>query len=169
MERQFAQASDIQTIVLRAGDFIEAECTGNWFDGHIASNVAKGSVMYPGPKDAEHAWAYLPDMARAMVGLAKNRSDLASFEGFGFPGYALTGSALISAIEQAAGRELKHRSMPWFALRVMGLVSPLMREVYEMRYLWEVPHRIDGTKLRETLPDWTPTPLAKCMQEVVHL
>ena len=40
MEKAFA-ASDVQTIILRAGDFIDAEQSGNWFDGHIANNVSK--------------------------------------------------------------------------------------------------------------------------------
>lgn len=169
MERQFAGAKDIQTIILRGGDFIEAEQTGNWFDGQIANKVAKGSVMYPGPQDLDHAWAYLPDMARAMVGLAEVRSSLAGFETFGFPGYTLTGAQLITAIEQAAGRTLKQRSMPWFALKMIGIVSPLMREVYEMRYLWNVAHGVDGSKLLKTLPDWAPTPLSDCMRDAIHL
>ena len=50
MEKAFA-ASNVQTIVLRAGDFIDAEQSGNWFDGHIANKVSKGSIMYPGPTD----------------------------------------------------------------------------------------------------------------------
>ena len=139
-------------------NFIERERTGNWFDSHIAANVAKGRVLYPGPLDRVHAWAYLPDMARAIVGLAEKRAEFAPFEAFGFPGYAVTGKVLIEAIEQACGRTLKLKSLPWPLIRVLGLAMPLMREVAEMSYLWRVPHAIDGAKFMACLPDFQATP-----------
>jgi nucleoside-diphosphate-sugar epimerase len=167
MERSFANTSDIQTIILRAGDFIEAAQTGNWFDTHIAAKVPKARVLYPGPLDQMHAWAYLPDMARALVGLAEEQGNLARFETVGFGGYGITGEQLLNAISAQAGRPLKRSKMPWFILRLMAPFSPLMREVLEMRYLWNVPHRIDDSKLRRLLPDWQPTPLVQCMADVV--
>ena len=132
MEAAYAQADGVRTIVLRAGDFIERETTGNWFDSQITKNLAKGGVMYPGPLDRVHAWAYLADMARAMAALAGKRDDFSRFEDFGFPGYSLTGQALIDAIGRVAGRELGIKSLSWPLLRLLGLVMPQMREVAEM-------------------------------------
>ncbi len=105
MERAYEQASaeGVRTIILRAGDFIERQRTGNWFDSHTAADVGAGRVMYPGPLDRLHAWAYLPDMARAIALLADKRAGFAAFEEFGFPGYALTGRMLIDAMAGAAG------------------------------------------------------------------
>ena len=48
MEKAFP-ASEVQTIILRVGDFIDAQQSGNWFDGHVANKVSKGNIMYPGP------------------------------------------------------------------------------------------------------------------------
>ncbi|WP_415920012.1 NAD(P)H-binding protein [Tateyamaria sp. SN6-1] len=158
MEGAYREAG-VRTIVLRAGDFIEAAQSGNWFDTHIAAKAWQGQIMYPGPRNVAHAWAWLPDMARAMVGLAEKRTEFQTFEEFGFPGHTLTGDALIDAVARAVGKKVRVRGMPWLAVRAMGLVSPLMREVAEMRYLWEVPHRIDGTKLARALPDFEPTPV----------
>jgi len=45
----YAQADGVQTIILRAGDFIERETTCNWFDSQITKNLAKGGMMCPGP------------------------------------------------------------------------------------------------------------------------
>lgn len=158
MEQAY-QDSGVRTIVLRAGDFFEAAQTGNWFDSHIAHKAWAGKVMYPGPHDVNHAWAWLPDMARGMVALAEARKDFATFEEFGFPGYTLTGAALIRAIETAVGRPVRTSGMPWWALRVLGAVNPLMREVAEMRYLWTTPHEVDGAKFRAAVPDFKATPL----------
>lgn len=169
MENAFrdAAADGVHTVVLRGGDFIEAANTGNWFDGYVAAKVDRGIAVYPGPRDIVHAWAYLPDMARAMVGLAERTQIPGGFESFNFEGFNLTGAELVAAMEQTLGRTLKTRGMPWPIISLMGLVSPLLREVAEMRYLWTVPHALDGAKLRDALPAFTPTPLAEAMRAVL--
>ncbi|MHA1554470.1 MAG: NAD(P)H-binding protein, partial [Alphaproteobacteria bacterium] len=46
-----AAGDGVRTVILRAGDFIERDKTGNWFDTYIATDVAKGKAVYPGPVD----------------------------------------------------------------------------------------------------------------------
>ncbi len=169
MEDAYAAAArnGIKTIVLRAGDFIEREKTGNWFDTYITAKLDRGRVMYPGPLDRVHAWAYLPDMARAMAALARRRSELSNFEAIGFEGFSLTGRDLIDGIERAIGRELRVDAMPWGIVRALGVVSPMMREVAEMAYLWRAPHRIDGQRLRTLLPELKSTPLDHALQDAL--
>lgn len=169
MEQAFRQAGadGVRTVVLRAGDFIERQRTGNWFDSHIANNVGRGRVVYPGRLDRLHAWAYLPDMARAMAGLADHRGDFAAFADIGFPGYALTGRELIAAMERVTGRTLHVGAVPWWLIRLFAVASPGMREVAEMAYLWHTPHAIDGAKLAAILPDFRPTPLDTAMADAL--
>ena len=170
MERAFAAAADqgLRTVILRGGDFIERTKSGNWFDSHITNKTHKGVFTYPGRMDAVHAWAYLPDMARAMVGLAVKRSTFSAFASFGFEGYSLTGAELKAAVEQEVGRPLKTATFPWSIMRAIGVFSPLVREVIEMRYLWNTPHCVDGEALAAVLPDFTPTPLANAMAQVLR-
>lgn len=157
MERDFRD-SGLRCFVLRGGDFIEPKRTGNWFDSQIAIKAWAGKFCYPGPRDLPHAWAYLPDMARAMADLAKLRAQFDDFEEFGFGGYTLTGNDLLRLTGKAVSQELRCARFPWWALRVMSVWSPLMREVNEMRYLWMRGHAIDDTKLRMTLPGFVSTP-----------
>ncbi|MEW9918909.1 NAD(P)H-binding protein [Marimonas sp. MJW-29] len=159
--------SGVRTIVLRAGDFVEREASGNWFDALIAAKAAKGRTVYPGPLDRVHAWAYLPDAARAAVMLAERREEFGTFEEFGFSGYALTGNELADAIGTALGRQQKVGGLPWPVIRLLALFRAAMYEIYEMRYLWQVPHAIDGRKLTQTLPDFVPTPVEVAMKEVL--
>ncbi|KEJ89848.1 NmrA family NAD(P)-binding protein [Sulfitobacter donghicola] len=169
MEQAFAKAAEkgLQTIILRGGDYIERRQTGNWFDSHITNKVHKGIFTYPGKMDVVHAWAYLPDMARAMAGLAAIRSQFPRFSSYGFEGYSLTGEQLMAAVAKASGRQLKLKYLPWPILRALALVSPLLREVCEMRYLWDTPHRIDGEPLRKVLPDFEPTSLLVAMDDAL--
>lgn len=102
MERAYREGG-VPTIVLRAGDFIDDRDSGNWFESHLASRVPRGRFVYPGPLDRVHAWAWLPDLARAAELLARRRSELPRFATIGFPGFALTGAELHSAVERPRG------------------------------------------------------------------
>jgi nucleoside-diphosphate-sugar epimerase len=164
LEQAYRDAG-VPTIVLRAGDFIERERTGNWFDTHVAHELDKGRVTYPGPLEVVHSWAYLPDLARAAVGLAARRAELPSFADVPFPGYALTGRELASALERVVGRPLQVRAFPWWMLGLLAPFKPLLREVVEMRYLWQVPHALSGDALARWLPGFEATPLEVALAE----
>ena len=168
MEARFAAAANdgVQTIILRAGDFIERQKTGNWFDSHVTAKVAQGVINYPGPTNIPHAWAYLPDLARAMVALAERRENLAGFTRFGFGGHTFSGEELRSWASTLWQHPVRLKPFPWTLLRVMAIFSPLLREVVEMRYLWDVPHQIDGGRFERFAPEFRMTPLAEVLRDV---
>jgi nucleoside-diphosphate-sugar epimerase len=154
----------LRSVILRAGDFFGTG-GGVWFDQVIAKGVAKGRVAYPGSTALAHAWAYLPDMARAMVGLC-DLDDLPGHADIPFEGFTLTGDQLMDAIEEVArpagsggARPFRRGGAPWPIFRAMALFMPLWREILEMRYLWETPHGFDGRALARWLPAFRATPL----------
>ena len=137
--------------MLRAGDFFGGGSSGSWFDRVITRYVEHGRLTYPGPLDVVHEWAYLPDLVAAMVPIVEARAQFDEFETFGFPGHAVTGADFTRAIMRALRRDLKVSGMPWWLLRRLGAIVPTFRELAEMSYLWDVPHRIDGRKLEAAL------------------
>jgi len=165
-----AAASNIRTIVLRAGDFYGGSVPGSWFDLIVIARLKKGRFTYPGPMDIVHSWAYLPDLAKAFVALADRRHELSGYENFLFAGHAMTGHEFKAHIEAATGQELKDATMPWPLLRLGGLFSPMLREVIEMKYLWDRPHRLDGSKLEMligTVPHTRPqAAIAAALREI---
>ena len=80
------KADDVKTILLRAGDFLDTEPSGNWFDRMMIPGLPKGRLVYPGDPDIQHAWAYLPDLACAAVALAEMRGELPRFADIPFAG-----------------------------------------------------------------------------------
>ncbi|WP_136634378.1 epimerase [Pseudooceanicola onchidii] len=158
MEEMY-RAAGVRTILLRAGDFLDTRASGNWFDRFIAKSAARGSIAYTGPADVPHAWAFLPDMARAAVMLADRRDSLEAYEDVPFEGYTLTGQQLARAIGKALHRDVRLTRFGWWQLRLLRPVMPVLKGVFEMRYLWDIPHRIDGTKLARLCPGFVPTPL----------
>jgi nucleoside-diphosphate-sugar epimerase len=141
-----AAADGVQTVILRAGDFFGGG-PGSWFGRVVAQNFRNGRVTYPGAVGVAHPWAYVPDLAQALLRLATVRDRLGQFETFGFPGHTVTGQELTRAIARIAGRPMRIEGMPWWLLRGLSPVVPIFRELSEMAYLWNQPHRLDGDKL----------------------
>jgi len=163
------RAPRLRSVILRAGDFFGGG-TGVWLDQLIAKDAAKGRLAYPGPRDVAHAWAYLPDMARATVGLAE-RGDLPDHVDIPFEGYTLTGNQLLDALEDAVraqglgrARPMRRGGAPWPLFQVMAWFLPLWREILEMRYLWTTPHGLDGRALARWLPAFRATPLPTALR-----
>jgi len=161
VETRLREAAEggLRTIVLRAGDYFGGEGRGSWFDRIVVREIAAGQLTYPGPLDVIHEWAYLPDLAQAMVQLVDQRERLAPFATLGFAGHAVTGRELAAAISRACRRNFKIDFMPWRLLKVMGLVVPAFRELTDIAYLWSTPHAIDGARLAQVIGDIPRTPL----------
>ncbi|MFO7920164.1 MAG: epimerase [Nioella sp.] len=162
MEAAYREAG-VRTIILRAGDFLDDRASGNWFDRVIAKPLAKGRIAYPGALDQPHAWAWLPDLAAAMVGLAEQREGLPRFAEYGFPGYTLTGDQLAAACGEVAGTRVVAKPMGWLPIHLARPFWTEAKPLLEMRYLWNTPHRLDGATLDAVLPDRPQTPLASAL------
>ena len=154
----------MRTIVVRSGSFIENRRTGNWFENRMVEKIEQGRVLYPGPLDRSHAWAWLPDLGRAFADLAERREYLDPFHVVGFPGWSLTGAELVDALQRVCGRALAVDSIPWPLLRLATPFSSDLRGAFAMRYLWAVPHVIDGTEFARLLPAFRATPLEEALR-----
>ncbi|MCP4184544.1 MAG: NmrA family NAD(P)-binding protein [Hyphomicrobiales bacterium] len=161
---QFAVEKNVQTLILRAGDFFGgSHSQSSWFDTVVTKSLAKGKITYPGPMNVVHSWAYLPDMAQAFVKIAEQSNELSNFEPFLFKGHAITGNELKAAIEQVIEKSCKLSGLPWPLLRFAGLFSPMMREISEMSYLWHSPHQMGDRKLQQTIRNVEHTPLVQAV------
>ncbi len=154
----------VPVILLRAGDFIDTKRSGNWLDQVVAKPLAKGRIAYPGPLDSVHAWAFLPDLARAAAGLVAIRRALPPVCEVPFAGYSLTGAQLAEAIAAGSGRPVAARQMSWLPLRIARPFWPMARGLLEMRYLWDMPHRLDPGPMARLLPGLVETPAPEALR-----
>ena len=178
MEAEMARAAQearsrgegLRCVVLRAGDFFGSG-GGSWLDLAIAKDIARGQIVYPGPLDRTHAWAYLPDLAAVFEQVASAPSE-APFETLHFPGYTVTGREFTDALSTAAS-ELGVRppqgfrigGMPWGLIRTVGLVYPAWGELATMSYLWTRPHGLDGGALEARIGPRPLTPLVAALRQ----
>ena len=155
---QEAAERGLRVIIVRAGDFFGGG-RGSWLDLVITKDLAPGRLVYPGPLDLVHEWAYLPDFTTAMLRLVEIRNALPPFASFGFPGHAVTGREMTTAIARATGRKLQVKRMAWWLIHALRPIVPLCRELSEISYFWSEAHRIDGTKLTSAIAAVPHTPL----------
>jgi nucleoside-diphosphate-sugar epimerase len=172
MEKLFRIAAEkyqVQTIILRAGDFYGGSGSGSWFDLALVDKIAKDQFVYPGPTDVTHAWAYLPDLAQAFVAVAEKHQSLPAFEHLLYPGHNLTGAEFQQLVEQAYGKPLQTIGMPWKLIKLGSVLVPMWREIAEVAYLWERPHRLDGSRLREVIGEWPQTAPDIAVREALNI
>lgn len=136
MLRESAAHDGIKVAVIRAGDFFGPGNRDDWYGAGMLMDLAKGRLYHLGDLNSRHSWAYLPDLGRAFATVAEQHASLAAFENFHFAGHWVSHGQIMAAIQTALGRQLKIAPMPWWLLRAMGLINPIMRDIYRMRYLW---------------------------------
>lgn len=167
MERALRQAANdgVKVLIVRAGDFFGPKPGNNWLSqGLVKPGKPIAAVTYPGPLSIPHCWAYLPDVAETMVRLATKSEGLGDFETFHMRGQTLTGEALVEALSEAAGRKLAVHRLPWIAIKAMSPFNETMREMLEMRYLWERPVLLDNGKLLARLGEEPHTPIVEALR-----
>lgn len=157
--RQTAQDRGLTVLALRMGDFIDGPThrpSGNWFENHITKSVEDGVFTYPGPMDQSHAWAYLPDAARALAELLdlKSPRHIQGHVDLNFPGWTMTGQQLKEEIEATLDHPLELKKMPWHFMKIIALWSPPLRNVVSLRYLWNISHGLDPDNFYKILPDF---------------
>lgn len=168
MERRLAEATHagVRTLILRCGDFIGPHAGNNWFgQGLVSAGKPVNTLRYPSDYAHAHAWAYLPDVADAMVRLLEREHALAEFDVFNFGGYWLDGYAMADAVRNASGNpRMALRRFPWWLTVLLAPFVETLREMRKMRYLWKTPIRLDDSKLAAFLGGEIYTPLEDALR-----
>lgn len=160
MERTYRRAAQegVQVIILRGGDFIDPARASTIMGRVTLRGLRRGRITAMGRPDVTRAYAYLPDMARAAVALAERRDDLSAFEDVPFPGFSFSTNHLADAIDRLTGSRPKVVRFGWWQLTLASPFWELARELREMRYLYDTPHRLDGAKFARLVPGFVATP-----------
>ncbi|MGW5646048.1 NAD-dependent epimerase/dehydratase family protein [Saccharopolyspora sp. NPDC003752] len=163
------QEGRVRVAEARASDFIGPGVTAG---GHLAERVVpkllRGRpVQVLGDPDAAHSWTYAPDVARTLVRLA------AEERAWGRAWHVPTAPPMSArqAVEEMcriAGLATPRVSaLPWWALRAIGVVSPLVRELHEIRYQFDSPFVIDSSAYSEAFEE-EPTPAGEALAKTVE-
>jgi hypothetical protein len=59
--------------------------------------------------------------------------------------------------------------MPWTLLKLVGLFSPMIKALIQMRYLWQRPHQLVSTKLTGLIGAVPVTPIEQILAKEIGL
>jgi nucleoside-diphosphate-sugar epimerase len=154
-------SGEASALIVRAGDFFGPQAGNNWFSqGLVKPGRRPRQIHNPGRSGIGHQWAYLPDVAETMVRLAE-RDDLEPFARYHMDGHwDPDGTRMTDAIRRAfSDPAVPIRPLPWWTMRLASPFVAVLRELLEMRYLWEQPVRLDNRRLRAKIGSEPHTPL----------
>ncbi|MBT5332035.1 MAG: NAD(P)H-binding protein [Porticoccaceae bacterium] len=152
MELRLKQASKngAAVTIVRAGDFIGPNMHMGWLDSILKQKRDGYLLSIPHDEDHVHFWSYLPDLCENTVSILENSVDV--FETYHDPGLKLSRADWESAFS-ANGLKLRIRPLPWPLFKVIGIFSPIVKEILKMRYLWREPVLLNGEKMRSLLAE----------------
>lgn len=168
MIRSAAEAGDVQAIILRAGDFFGPGQRAEWYGAAMLMDRAKNKLYHLGDLEKRHSWAYLPDLGRAFTRIAEKRQSLGTFENFHFAGHWVSHGQIMAAIQSAIGHPMKVQPFAWWGIRLVGLVNPMMRDLFEMRYIWLNEMELVDPRLDALLGPGFTTPFEHAVRATVE-
>ena len=162
-----------RALIVRAGDFFGPRAGNNWFaQGLVKPGKPVRRIANPAAPGAGHQWAYLPDVAATMVALIERRAALAPFARFHMNGHwDPDGTAMCAAITRAVARHGGRATVggfPWWLVRLATPFDVTLRELWEMRYLWRRPVRLDNARLVDVLGAEPHTPLDVAVERTLE-
>lgn len=142
-----AAAGQIKIAALRAPDFYGPHVELSLWGPESLGAIAKGKAgRIPMPLNIPHDFAYVPDIARAVVTLL-NAPDDAYGQAWHVPvAPTRTAKELINIAEQHLGRKVKVSSVSPLMLKLLGLFIPFIREFNEMSFNFDKPYQVDASK-----------------------
>lgn len=164
---QTLQTSGAKTLIVRAGDFFGPGAGNSWFAQVVRSGRPLTHMTDPATRGVGHAWAYLPDLAEAMVALAEREPDLPRFARFHFAGHHFgSGDELAEALARAARlTALPRRTFPWPIVLALAPFVRLFAELVEVRGFWRRDIAFDNRRLVEFLGAEPHTPVEIALRD----
>ena len=151
----------------RASDFYGPDTASQGvFGGRILYPLLAGKkVSTIGDPDMLHSYTYIQDFAKGLVILGER--DEALGQAWHIPNApALTTRQVLTLFFEEAGLPVQMASVPDLALKTIGFINPLVREVAEMLYEFNEPFVVDSSKFVNTFGDIA-TPLPEAVRDTL--
>jgi nucleoside-diphosphate-sugar epimerase len=147
----------LRTIIVRPPDFYGPDSDLSYVADMFKAAIEGRAANVIAPVDTLHEFIYVPDLAKTLIALSEKEEAYGKAWNVAGPA-PITTRQFAELVFTAAGRKTRLRAANKLMLRVMGVFSPMMREIVEMHYLWTNPVKLDDSRLRQLLPDLHKTP-----------
>jgi nucleoside-diphosphate-sugar epimerase len=160
------KAGRVRIAIGRASDFFGAGVIESTLGARVFGNAIAGKrADFIGNPDLLHTYSYVPDIATGLVTLGTDARAVGQV--WHLPGPdTVTTRALLDLVSVQLKHPVGIRTVPKIALRLLGIVSPMMRGLAEMSYEFEQPFILDTSKYESTFATAT-TPLATAVGDTI--
>lgn len=139
------RAGKVRVAIGRASDFFGPGVTESSMGDRVFPQAIAGKpVQAIGDPTLPHSYTYMPDIGRGLVTLGERDEALGRAWHLPTPP-AVSTERFVAMIAEAAGTTPKVTRVPKIALRALGLINPMVRELTEMLYEFEEPFIVDDT------------------------
>jgi nucleoside-diphosphate-sugar epimerase len=146
-----ANSTELHTAALLLPDFYGPSLRNTHLSAVFEGAVSGKAAAVIGPIDQPHEFVYVPDVGPVIADLfARPELFDGSIYHFGGAGTIVPRTMYERAYE-IGGHKARFTVVGTFLQRVLGVASPLMREMVEMGYLWSDPIVLDDAKLTRAL------------------
>ena len=143
------QAGQVRTAEVRAGDFFGPGVVDANMGQRVVPRLLKGKgVQLLGATDVPHSFSYIPDVAKVLTAVTIDEGSWG--RPWLVPSVTVTQRGMVEALAGAAGTtRVKISTLPSFALKAIGFVVPMMRELQEIQYQFTAPFVADASDTTE--------------------
>ena len=143
----------VRFAALRCPDFYGPQVRNSYLGTTGLGAVAKGKAATMLSPDTPHDFAYAPDIARAAVTLFDAPDD-AYGQAWNMPCAATrTPREILQIGADDIDAPLKVMAIPLWSLPLLGIFIRFMKEVADVRFTWDRPYIVDGSKFTSRF--WT--------------
>ena len=151
------ESGQIRAVEVRASDYFGPGSTGTAHLGadFFTSILASTTARVVGRPELPHSWSYLPDIASTLISAADYTGDWGRI--WHVPSASASRVEIAAELNERYDCEGSVAGYPQWVLRGIGLVNPLMREVYASSYQFTSPFIIESAETEREL-GVAPTP-----------
>lgn len=161
------EKGQVQGVIARGSDFYgPGVLNAGLGEMVLAPALAGKTANAVGNLDMPHTFTYIDDFAKAVVTLG-TRDDALGKVWHTPNAPAPTSRQMLELIYEEAGQTPNYRSAPGLLLSIMGLFNPVIRELKEMLYQFEIPFIVDHGEYDRVFGDVMPTPPAEGVRQTV--
>jgi nucleoside-diphosphate-sugar epimerase len=145
-----AKSGRIQALIARSADFYGPKNDKSFIIETVYKNFAKKkSAMILGRSDKIHTFTYTPDAAKATAILGNTPDAYNQVWHVPTDPAKLTGSQWVELFAKEMNVPNKFSTMPVWAIKLLGLFIPFMKEMGEMMYQYNHDYFFDSSKFEK--------------------
>lgn len=160
---------NLQACVARSADFYGPGIKNSILLELVYNKLKNGkSALWQQSKDKIHSFTFTPDAAKAIALLGNKPEALGKVWHLPTSKEKLTGQQWVNLIATLLDQKPKLLVLSGWMLKIMGIFSPLMKEIEEMSYQYKYNYYFDSSNFEKTF-DFAPTPINNAMKEIINI